>query len=134
MHATVVYGVLAMSQGMLCLANAGHPAPLLLRDGRALEVAPASGPPIGLAGDVSYGSVEIPLKPGDAFIAFTDGFTEAHGPGGELFGADRLSRCCERMDPHAPGFLDGLVRDVEAHAAPGKPHDDLTAILIARNP
>jgi serine phosphatase RsbU (regulator of sigma subunit) len=88
--------------GVLSWVNAGHPPPLLLRQGRlvkTLELAPElpfglgleqHDPAGGPAGDVELHVGSEQLEPGDYLLLYTDGVVEARSPTGELFGVPRL--------------------------------------------
>jgi serine phosphatase RsbU (regulator of sigma subunit) len=69
--------------GTLTVVNCGHPAPLLLRRGRAIVLEPDSPkPPLGLSPLVET-RVEH-LEPGDRLLLYTDGLAEARR-NGEFF-------------------------------------------------
>jgi sigma-B regulation protein RsbU (phosphoserine phosphatase) len=69
--------------GTLTVVNCGHPAPLLLRRGRAIPLDPPHrAPPLGLS-PVVQTRVEH-LEPGDRLLLYTDGLAEARR-GGEFF-------------------------------------------------
>jgi serine phosphatase RsbU (regulator of sigma subunit) len=93
-----VTGVLAeldTDNGVLTWITAGHPPPLLLRNGRlvkTLDLAPTM--PFGMGLDTStseHGVGREQLEPGDHVLLYTDGFVEARSPEGELFGVSRLT-------------------------------------------
>lgn len=90
---TAVLAELDTTTGLLTWVSAGHPPPLLLRDGqhvKTLELQPQL--PLGLGlpdGDVHVGSEH--LQPGDHVLVYTDGVVEARSPGGEPFGEQRLT-------------------------------------------
>jgi serine phosphatase RsbU (regulator of sigma subunit) len=92
--ATGVVVQLDTQTGVLQWINAGHPAPLLLRNGRlvrALHVEPLV--PFGLGSMVTDHSVHIGrehLEPGDMVLLHSDGVTEARSPVGGFFGTDQL--------------------------------------------
>jgi hypothetical protein len=89
--ATAQIAELDARTGRLRWLTAGHPPPLLVRDGRAigaLESPPAL--PIGMGDEVGEIS-EVQLEPGDAVLMHTDGVTEARGADGDFFGAERLA-------------------------------------------
>ncbi|MEW2135220.1 PP2C family protein-serine/threonine phosphatase [Streptomyces sp. NPDC005409] len=61
-------------------ACAGHPAPLLLRDGAASALDTAHrGPLFGLLPGHEYGTATVELSPGDLLLLYTDGMVERRG-------------------------------------------------------
>lgn len=61
-------------------ACAGHPAPLLLRDGQASELATDHrGPLFGLLPGHEYATATVPLRRGDLVLLYTDGMVERRG-------------------------------------------------------
>ncbi|MFE5021751.1 PP2C family protein-serine/threonine phosphatase [Streptomyces sp. NPDC056656] len=82
-----------IATGEMELVNAGHPAPLLIRDGRVVrQLESATTLPIGFGGEEPR-IREHTLQPGDRVLCYTDGIIEEHVAGGELFGEQRLIRC-----------------------------------------
>ncbi|HYR28904.1 MAG TPA: PP2C family protein-serine/threonine phosphatase, partial [Thermoanaerobaculia bacterium] len=71
------------------IANAGHPAPLLLRGGEVRELG-AVNPLLGRFKSASYSATTTDLQPGDRIVAYTDGIPEALNARGEAFGEERL--------------------------------------------
>lgn len=61
-------------------AQAGHPAPLLFRNGAGRPIPPPDGVLLGAASGVAYEQDEVPLLPGDLLVLHTDGL--ARGSGG----------------------------------------------------
>lgn len=132
--ASFVSGVLARidtNSGELTWTNAGHPCPLLIRNGQVVgELQCGSTPPWGLEkGPVTVGS-EV-LEPGDGLLLYTDGVIEAHTPAGDPFGRDRL---IDLAQAHASALgrpdeiVRRLVRAVGEHQAADL-RDDATVVL-----
>ncbi|MFD7838875.1 PP2C family protein-serine/threonine phosphatase [Streptomyces sp. NPDC059761] len=88
---------LNIATGELELVNAGHPAPLLIRDGKVLrQLDSATTLPVGFGGEEPR-IREHQLQPGDRVLCYTDGIIEEHVTGGEQFGEERLIRCVNRL-------------------------------------
>lgn len=93
-YTTAVLAELQTGTGHVSWVSAGHPEPLLLRQGqlvRTLHVDP--GLPFGLGlpdTDHHYAVGTDQLEPGDRVLFHTDGVVDARSPSGDLFGVDRL--------------------------------------------
>jgi serine phosphatase RsbU (regulator of sigma subunit) len=99
---TAQFGSLAIETGDLTWLNAGHPQPLLVRDGTFIgELHCEASWPLGLGGAVHEIATQR-LQPGDRVLFFTDGVVEAKSVGGEDFGVPRLADFLVRAS------LDGL--------------------------
>ena len=73
---TLVYLVADPAREELVIANAGHPAPVILRaDGSADQLPVADGPPLDTFSSARH-EVRIRFRPGDTVLAFTDGLIE----------------------------------------------------------
>jgi hypothetical protein len=134
--ATAVLAELNMDTGMLRYANAGHPAPLLLRSGHVVhELSKGRRLPLGLGGPPDE-IAEHRMEPGDRLLLYTDGITEARDPAGELFGIRRLADHAER---HAAAGLPAsetlrrLAQAVAGHQD-GPARDDATLLLAEWSP
>ncbi|WP_328723416.1 SpoIIE family protein phosphatase [Streptomyces sp. NBC_00247] len=74
-------GLFDPSTGLLTWAQAGHPAPLLFRDGAGAPLPPPEGVLLGAAPGVAYGQETARLIPGDVILLRTDGLAPAAGRG-----------------------------------------------------
>lgn len=126
---TACYVIADIATARLSFANAGHPSPLLVRQGVvcALESVSLShgaaagvasvmatrcaGPALGLLDAVNYITHERQVVTGDQILVFTDGLYEAENANAEAFGANRL-RASIRHSAGQP--LPQLVQEVFA--------------------
>jgi Stage II sporulation protein E (SpoIIE) len=129
-----VTGVLAevdVGSGRLRYINAGHPPPLLLRQGRVVEeLAGGRRVPFGVA-TVELTVGEEVLEPGDWLALYTDGITHARDADGAWFGEARLmdflTRAIGAGQP-PPETVRRLTDAVLAHEG-GRLQDDATVLL-----
>ncbi|MFD3568069.1 PP2C family protein-serine/threonine phosphatase [Streptomyces sp. NPDC058671] len=125
--ATMVAGHLDEDK-VLHWADAGHPAPLLLRDGRAEVLATEQrGPLLGALPGYAYETSSTPLLPGDMLVLYTDGMVERRGEDVTV-GIDRLAAAVEASSPAAPRqVIDALLADAEIAG-----HEDDACVLAIR--
>lgn len=137
LFSTAIMADLDTDSGKLQWVNAGHPAPLLLRDGKVIKALETEHrPPLGLgyllSGDEDVSVGEEQLEPGDTVLLYTDGVVEARSPDGEFFGVDRLA---ELVRIQLAGGLDAsetmrrVVRELLQHHA-GQLTDDATLLML----
>jgi hypothetical protein len=111
-------GALDVRTGRLSWLNAGHPLPLLVRDGHVRELACCPSWPMGLGGAVAEVAVED-LQSGDTVLFYTDGAVESRSPTGEPFGVPRL--------------IDHLAIAVQEGVAPAETVRRLSTTIVAYN-
>jgi sigma-B regulation protein RsbU (phosphoserine phosphatase) len=73
----------------------------------------------------------IPLQPGDLYLLFTDGISEAMNARDDLFGEARLGQLVERH-AHLPSeeLRERMLREIAAFVGEAPQHDDMTMILV----
>jgi serine phosphatase RsbU (regulator of sigma subunit) len=123
---------LDVSTGRFEWVNAGHPAPLWIREGRVIDRLVAETTlPVGFGGAQPRVS-ERRLRRGDRLLFFTDGVIEERLHGSEQFGEERLIQWVEEIGSRK-GTLPEMVRGL-AHALTsargGRTTDDATLLLL----
>jgi len=73
----------------LTYSNAGHLPPMVISEDGTTRRLDCGGTVVGLFDDVSYEEASIFLRPGEIFLAYSDGVTEPENDYGE-FGEERL--------------------------------------------
>jgi sigma-B regulation protein RsbU (phosphoserine phosphatase) len=131
-YATLVCGK-TTSAGDVEIANAGHPAPLLIRDGRIDRIG-ASGFPLGMFRNERFEIRRFSASPGATIVLYTDGVTEAEDEQGNQYGEDRLSATASRFAAvNLHELVQGFVKDVAGFAASATRTDDVTVVGVRRN-
>jgi sigma-B regulation protein RsbU (phosphoserine phosphatase) len=132
---TAAYIFVDTEKQSLRYAGAGHP-PLILRDQSAAATRDfvENGLFLGFFPEATYTSVELPFKPGDWGVLYTDGILETTDLSGEEFGVGRFKDFLESNHDLSAGqfvdrFLDELSRWSDA-ASGREPEDDITLMAI----
>ena len=96
-YATFFFAALNPVTRVLDCVNAGHNAPLVLRQkpggGSEILRLEADGPVVGLLPFAPYSEQSLQLKPGDLLVTYTDGISEAMTHDDEEWGEDRMIAC-----------------------------------------
>lgn len=127
---TATYLWFDMDQHEVTVTNAGHPPPLLFRNGTFLELG-APGVLLGRFANVHYVTTKTALAKGDRIVAYTDGIIEARNARGEMFGEERLQhlvRASTALDSVALG--DEIVSAVRRWRVNDEDADDLTVVVV----
>lgn len=129
---TAVLTELDLEAGVLRWVNAGHPPPLLLRDGIVEVLGMEPQRPLGLLEETAYVTHEVPVRPGDRLVLVSDGMSEAHRKGDPSgpFGHQRLQGAVLAAATLPPAdAVRGAVRLVDDWTS-GEPRDDATMLVV----
>lgn len=133
LFASGVLAELDLATGRLRYINAGHPAPLLMRDGKVVKRLGGGRRIVLGLGDGQVDVAEEWLERGDWVVFYTDGVTEARDADGEFYGLDRLGDQLRRSAAAGypvPETLRRVVHEVLVHQH-GHLQDDAT-LLVAQ--
>jgi serine phosphatase RsbU (regulator of sigma subunit) len=138
---TMTYGVVDVRAGTLTYARAGH-CPLIRLPGpsaasQSAEVLAPNGLVLGLKlddGEMFERLLEeatLAISPGDLFLLYTDGLTEAMNPAGDFFGEDRLSAIVQAHGASPFTTLrDEILTSIATFVGPAEQQDDMTMLLL----
>jgi serine phosphatase RsbU (regulator of sigma subunit) len=138
---TMIYAVVDVERRTLTVARAGHcpmvfvPGPhVSCRDPQSVQ---PDGMVLGLALDSCdifnrlLEEVTLPLGPGDLFLLYTDGISEAMNVEGECFGDARLADLArEHTDLGSSEMRERILDEVRRFAGDAPQHDDMTMVLV----
>ena len=129
-YVSMIYAIWHDNDRSLQVANSGLPRPLRLSDGKFEEI-PVTGLPIGLFPSADYEEQNLRCKPGDVFLFFTDGITDATSSKGNMFGRGRLEKAvlnhAHRTADEIAGAIFSAVSD---HAKGVDAFDDQTIVVL----
>lgn len=130
-YATLVCGR-ALPDGEIEISNAGHPAPLLARNG-TVEPLEGSSLPVGMFGQEEFSLTKLSLGPGERMIIYSDGVSEATDASNVEYGADRLRRLIGQNHSACPlDMLAACRDDLAAFRLHCQKNDDATLFVLAR--
>jgi anti-sigma regulatory factor (Ser/Thr protein kinase)/putative methionine-R-sulfoxide reductase with GAF domain len=128
--ATAGYAVVDPTTGALRYASAGHPPPVIVRQGeRAGLLAAATAPPLGSLPFAAFQEVEETLAPGDAILLYTDGLIERR--------REPLTAGLERLREVAAGPASAerlCQRVIDQLVAPAGGDDDIAVVALKLTP
>jgi sigma-B regulation protein RsbU (phosphoserine phosphatase) len=124
---TAAYVHLDAQRRELRYAAAGHPAMLLLREGRVIEIA-ENGLLLAATDDALYTEKSMTLERGDRLLLYTDGLLEAKDGAGRMFGEESLASALRNTAALAPvDAVERIIAEVQRWSA--SQEDDLTALI-----
>jgi serine phosphatase RsbU (regulator of sigma subunit) len=107
---------------------AGHPQPLLCRDGARPTPIGAAGSLLGVFEPTLLDSRTV-LRSGDTVLLYTDGVTEAR-EGDKFFGENRLHETISRLSAKPNELADGVLDEVLRFQG-GYPRDDIAIVTVS---
>lgn len=126
---TLVYGVLDARNKRLTYCNAGHPPPLLLRDGKISEL-DSPNMILGIEPAEQYKQSILQLKSRDTVLLYTDGLADAMNFQSETFGRERIIHAFAKGGPTADAISQNILWDLRRFVGLTKRTDDVTMIII----
>jgi sigma-B regulation protein RsbU (phosphoserine phosphatase) len=129
-YATFFYAEFDPASRQLAYVNAGHNPPVILRGDTEIRLE-ACGPVVGLLPSVEYMMDVCQLQPGDIFVGYTDGISEAMNEQDEEWEEDRFIAAA-RSDSAAPAkeIIQGIFRRADAFTGAAKQYDDMTLLVM----
>ncbi len=131
MFVTILYIVIDSRARTIEHSSAGHHPVFRCRAGLGTYLDNIGGPPVGLDETAQYEQKSEAAEPGDTFVIYTDGVSEARNPGREEYGSERLKACLAGKIPDAASTTQLVLEDVKKFVRQAEPHDDIT-VLAAR--
>lgn len=134
MFVTGFFCILDVSTGLMTYVNAGHNPPLLRRANEDFApIKPEVNLILGVMANAPYEAAQMQLAPGDDFILYTDGITEAHEGTSENFEMERTLKTLNDLpcDCKAKVKVNSLFDAVDAFTDNAEPSDDETILVVS---
>ena len=133
---SMIYGIFDVKDHTLTFSRAGH-NPVIAKHSGKKELELLN--PVGLALGLEKGrifnktikEIKIDTHPGDAFVFYTDGFTEAMNRFKMEFTETRLTESISKnLEFPAKELLDKTIADVDSFIGKALQHDDMTMVVV----
>jgi sigma-B regulation protein RsbU (phosphoserine phosphatase) len=129
-YVSLIYAIWNDVDRTLQVANSGLPKPLHFREGKVEEIQ-VTGLPVGLFANAQYEECRLRAKPGDIFLFFSDGITDATSSTGTMFGRGRLEKVVrDETDKSANEIAQAIFDAVSRHAEGVPTFDDQTIVVL----
>jgi hypothetical protein len=126
--ATVLCGVVDVTDRSITLVNAGHPPVLLVNGPEKRFVETTVFPPVGIADSTDYRSTTFSVPPHSTILTFTDGLVERRGEVIDV-GHERL----RSLVPDIPLSLDDLLDKLVGGMREERYSDDVAILALRWN-
>ncbi len=137
-YATFFYGQYNPASRLLTYVNAGHNPPMLFHRPAGewqMSRLETGGTVVGLLESFPYDQGVVSIAPGDVFVAYTDGVSEAMNNADEEWGEERMTDAiCSCAGLRASEMITHIMRAADAFVAGAKQHDDMTLVVIHARP
>ncbi|HEX7728419.1 MAG TPA: SpoIIE family protein phosphatase [Terracidiphilus sp.] len=129
-YVTMLFALWDDEARILHVANSGAVQPIVCRGGQS-ECILAEGFPLGLFPGATYDEIAVTANPGDTFIFFSDGITDAENMQGEQYGPERLTQLlCSLQNRNAEEIAEAILSDVTRFQGERERFDDETIIVL----
>jgi phosphoserine phosphatase RsbU/P len=137
--ATIWFGAFDPRQNLLTYGSAGHDPPLLVRrgvkDAIEIEELAGTGLVVGVLEEQKYEQWSCRIEPGDVFVGYTDGATDATNFDGQRYGRVRLRESLARLlkmepDASAERIVEHLRWDLRRFVGLAPQKDDETIVVV----
>jgi serine phosphatase RsbU (regulator of sigma subunit) len=115
----------------LLYCNAGHPAPMLLRESGTLEFLSEGGPVLGAVPKAEFASACVSFEAGDTLVGYSDGLLECRNQDDEEFGVDGVVKeLLKAAQASSSQMLFSIIGAAQDFAGTQAREDDCTLMVV----
>ena len=130
-YLTMISGLLDLTSGRLCFAQAGHPYPILQAKKGMFHHIGRDSLPIGISQTVRYQDHHLQLASGERLILYSDGFSDGVYDQNTALGREGLQPLFTRvLHLHGPALTQNILENIHAARDQTPLVDDLSALII----
>ena len=130
-YLTMISGLLDLTSGRLCFAQAGHPYPILQAKKGMFHHIGRDSLPIGISQTVRYQDHHLQLALGERLILYSDGFSDGIYDQNIALGREGLQPLFARVQHlHGSALTQNILENIHAARDQTPLVDDMSALII----
>ena len=130
-YLTMISGLLDLTSGRLCFAQAGHPYPILQAKEDRFHYIGHDSLPIGISQTVRYQDHHLQLALGERLILYSDGFSDGIYDQNIALGREGLQPLFARVQHlHGSALTQNILENIHAARDQTPLVDDMSALII----
>lgn len=130
-YLTMISGLLELTSGRLCFAQAGHPYPILHAKEGTFQHIGHDSLPIGISQTARFQDHHLQLALGERLILYSDGFCDGAYGQNTARGKEGLQPLFARVQHlHGPALTHSILKNIHAACDQTPLVDDLSALII----
>ncbi len=129
---TLTYIVVDNAVTRIAIVDAGHlPIVYAARDKETTLITATGGMALGIMEGIEFHKNQVDISPGDVFVLYSDGVTEARNMKKEEFGEDKLKEVVSRYkDKSAKEITESVYNELMQFRKNAPQHDDITIMVL----
>lgn len=132
---TMILAEVDIDAGLVRMAQAGHPHPLIQRASGAIEKIGQGGLPVGLVPGADYVEFDARLAPGDRLLILSDGPIECPNEAGDMLDDAGLQEMISALAAlRGEEFLETFLWRLQEYAGTATIPDDVSGVLLEFDP
>jgi sigma-B regulation protein RsbU (phosphoserine phosphatase) len=130
---TVILGLYDPATGLIEYAQGGHNQAVLIDSNGLATFQPPGGQPLGVFDNADFAELSCNLKPGEAFILYSDGVTEAMNSSRDCYSDQRLVTLLgDVIGQDSRAITKTILADVKKFVGGADQSDDITILALRR--
>lgn len=130
---TIILGMYDAETGFVRYAQGGHNQAIYINNSGLANYQSSGGQPLGVFTNAAFEPLTCQLEPGESFVIYSDGVTEAMNHKQQVYSNERLENLLMgRQGQSAESTIKSIIRDVDQFVGGAEQSDDITIMVLHR--
>jgi sigma-B regulation protein RsbU (phosphoserine phosphatase) len=130
---TIILGIYDAKTGDIRYAQGGHNQAIFINRSGVAEYQDSGGQPLGVFEEASFQPLACKLEPGESFVIYSDGVTEAMNSDQKVYSNERLENLMQGYHRKSADHIVGaILEDVDGFIGQADQSDDITILVLHR--